>query len=339
MLTDEQLLLVAAATPFPDDDDTPRPIHLARRRLDAAAVPAVSHPSPIAAAPAAVAAAPATASAAARPYRRSPPPAAYPPHPVLLTDFWPEEPFIWFKNSEARFRRGKVTASIAKYDYVLAKLSREVQLSIKDLLNTITDDTPDPYEKLKARLLDKFSPSVDYRINALLNHPPLGDQKPSNLMSAMLALLPDTENQNSAFVRQLFLHRLPQHMRDYLTTQQYPNLLGLASAADQMWDARQAAVTAGIASLHIDPPATVAAVSTPSPSSNRSPRRGRSPSRRSQSRRRSPTPGSRRSDPGDAAADQLCYYHRRFGAAAQNCRAPCSWHRLQQGNAMAAGGQ
>ena len=131
-------------------------------------------------------------------------------------------------------------------------------------------------------------------------------------MDSMLSLLPQDEPAGSLFLG-LFLRRLPQDMRDHLSTRQFDTPHQMAETADLLWDARghpQVTASGTAPALLMSTSLVAAAPAAPArrPSSPY-PRRGRSPSPRA--RARSPS--------------SLCYYHRRFGPAARNCQPPCSW--------------
>jgi len=111
-----------------------------------------------------------------------------------------------------------------------------------------------------------------------------------------LALLPEDEKPGCLF-QGLFLERLPVEMRDHLVSREFKNPSEMALYADSLWDARKA-----IPTDHL-----LAAAST----SSSSPSRGRAQDRRSPSpNRHSQTPGPSNSE---------CYFHKRFGPAANDC--------------------
>ena len=131
------------------------------------------------------------------------------PHvPVVLSEFWVDEPHIWFSQTEAKFRRSRVTSSQAKFDHVVTKLSAAVLPTIRDLLRNLPPDAVDPYERLKERLLQHYAPSRWAMANRLLNFPPQGDQKPSAMMDRMLGYLPPGDSPDTLF-QAIFLNRLP----------------------------------------------------------------------------------------------------------------------------------
>ena len=127
-------------------------------------------------------------------------------------------------------------------------------------------------------------------------------------MDAMLALLPDDEVPGSLFLG-LFLERLPVEMRDLLVSNEFKNPSEMALHADKLWDAHRTQTS--------DPLLAAAATS---------------PSRARTCDRGSTSPSHRTQNPGPATPGE-CYFLKRFGSAANNCRPPCNF----LGNARADG--
>lgn len=225
---------------------------------------------------------------------------------VKLAEFWTDRPSMWFKQAEATFRRARVTQSYTKYDYTVMKLPRVVLDSVADIINRVDENTADAYEQLQERLCGDFGLSKWQMVARIVEHPGLGDNRPSALMNELLALLPVEEKPGPLFLYH-FLRHLPPDMKSILVHSGKKEPRELSEAADLLWDARGS--SAGAVN------AVAARGSSPSPS------RRRAPGGRDR-RRRSGTPGG------------LCFYHGRFGDKAHQCQAPCSW----SGNAPAAGG-
>ena len=229
---------------------------------------------------------------------------------VKLPDFWTEDPDLWFLHAEAAFRNAQITQSITKFDHIVQKLPQKIMVSVRGLIMGSAASSETPYEDLKAKLVSSYTLSRCQKVSKLIHHPGLGDRRPTALMDAMLALLPEDEKPGCLF-QGLFLERLPVEMRDHLVSRDFKNPSDMALYADSLWDARKA-----IPTDHL-----LAAAST----SSSSPSRGRAQDRRSPSpNRRSQTPGP---------SNSWCYFHKSFGPAANNCRPPCSF----QGNARADG--
>ena len=174
-----------------------------------------------------------------------PPPQAPPPVQaavvntvaVKLPDFWIRDPDVWFYQAECSFRRARITASHTMFEHVVMRLPEAVSISVRSLLLSITQATEDPYEQLKARLTKNFGKTRWQRAFELLDHPEIGDRRPSRLMSDMLALLPAETNPDTLFLA-LFLRRLPASIRDHLAAADCSTAEEMATLADMLWDAR-----------------------------------------------------------------------------------------------------
>jgi hypothetical protein len=154
---------------------------------------------------------------------------------------------------------------------------------------------------------------------ALLDHPELGDRRPSAMMAEMLSLRFETSATDSLFFA-LFLRRLPPSIRDHLAAANHTTAAEMATHADILWDARNSASVSAVAD-------SLAAVSVRSAS----PRSSHSPDRRARSPDRSSGGGPQpcRPTPGCQDGKKLCYIHRKYGYDATGCRGthktPCDW--------------
>jgi len=243
---------------------------------------------------------------------------------VKLPEFWVKDPAMWFSQAEAQFRRARINREMTKYDHVLTKLPEAVIMSVRSLISNI-EATPDlegeSYQMLKTALLEAYGKTKWQMAFALLDHPDLGDRRPSVMMAEMLSLRYETTAPDSLFLA-LFLRRLPASIRDHLAAADLKTAAEMAKHADILWDARNAASVAAVTD-------SLAAVSvrSRSPRAGHSPeRRNRSPDRRRDSSRRPrpQTPGAKDGKSGNADG-RLCFYHLRWGAKAQQCRGNCSW--------------
>ena len=224
--------------------------------------------------------------------------------PVKLAEFWQEEPALWFTQAEAQFRRGHVTDGRLQADYLISSLQAATLKSVRNILTDDTSNKTTLYNWLKERLVHCFLATKWSMAFQILAHPGLGDLRPTQLLDAMMALLPLGEPPGILF-QALFLQRLPVDMRDHLVAANLQTPREMAVTADRMWDSRS------------KKGATVAAVRGVSPAA-----RGCSP------RRRAATPGP----------EGLCFYHSRFAAKAHRCEPPCTWSEAKPaGNGSAAG--
>ncbi|XP_064469388.1 uncharacterized protein LOC135384072 [Ornithodoros turicata] len=279
---------------------------------------------------------------------------------VRLPPFWSRNPAIWFHQVEAQFLLAGVTSQLARYRHVVAALPPEIAMDVADV---ITSQPPQsPYDHLRAAILKRTMLSERKRIKQLLSAEELGDRRPSQLLRAMQALLADrADSIDEAFLRELFLQRLPTTVQMVLATAETLPLFQLAEHPDKVLEVAVPGALVGAVNQtappyappsgtlgHPSPSASpsaisaisvelasvraemqrlsesVAALQRPSPrrrSSSRS-RRYRSP-RRFNSRSPSPT---------DGTTPPPCWYHERFGSAATRCTRPCGWSGNDQGN-------
>jgi len=195
------------------------------------------------------------------------------------------------------FRRGGVLDGRTRADFLLVALPAAVLKSVRDIIRDPTADDTTLYHRLRERLLHRYAPSKWQLVYQIIDHPGIGDQRPSQLLDSMLALLPPGEQPGLLFQGH-FLRRLPAEIRDHVAAGDYQSVREMAAVADQMWDARR------------ESPASVNAV------------RHQSPNRRGRDRRSSPASRRRDATPGP---DGLCFYHSKFKSKAHRCQPPCSW--------------
>lgn len=204
---------------------------------------------------------------------------------LKLPAFWTSQPEVWFAQAEAQFNLRGVTASDTKYFYVLAALDQETATRLLDFISHPPEEYK--YEAFKERLLATFGLSRRERASRLLHFRPLGDSKPSALMDEMLGLLGD--HPPCLLFEQLFLERLPEDIRIQLVDFKFDDLRQLAQRADALWSCR--GMTSDINLVRRRP---VSGQKT-TPQTHTSPQAG------------------------------LCFYHRKFGEAARQCKQPCTW--------------
>ena len=99
-----------------------------------------------------------------------------------------------------------------KFDYMFASLSPEIATEVSDLILTPTTD--DPYDTIKAKLVERTSASEQRRLQQLFNAEKHGDRKPTQLLRHIQQLLSEKANAtDKSFIRELFLQRLTTNMR------------------------------------------------------------------------------------------------------------------------------
>jgi hypothetical protein len=254
---------------------------------------------------------------------------------VDLPAFWEADPVLWFRQCESAFRRAGTVSSGVKFDHVVGKLPNAVSLSCRSLLLSINFEDKDAYERLKDHLCRNYSKSKWQQGYSLLDHPGLGDRRPSQLLQDMRALLPEKEAEGVIF-QCLFLKRLPTTMSDAVMAAGLENIEDMAAMADRLHDKPAAA---GVAAVSAQPSCCshVSAIDSKQRKFNRS---GRSPNRSGRSpdrRAATPGPGKEKKDfssfnaagrPSSqwvkGADKNWCQYHQFYGDAARTCRPGCT---------------
>jgi hypothetical protein len=133
---------------------------------------------------------------------------------IHLPPFWPNEPELWLASIEASFELHKIYSPRTRYMRALALLPVDSLCLVRDLVRG-SADFEDPYTELKQRLTGAFGKSQWQLAAELLDHPDLGDLKPSVLMARMLAVLPPGEMPHVVFLT-IFLRKLPVAWQEQL---------------------------------------------------------------------------------------------------------------------------
>ena len=244
---------------------------------------------------------------------------------IKLPPYWPTDPTVWFLQVEAQFSTRGITSQKTMFDYVVASLSPDIAFEIRDLL--IRPPTDNPYNTLRAELVKRTAASEQKKLQQLISGEELGDRKPTQLLRRMQQLLGDhlgATAENNAFLKELFLQRLPANVRIVLASaDDATDLQKLADMADKIVEVATPTVAAvtdtstEVQQLKEEVSRLADLVASLS-QRDHLPRRSRSTSRH----RRPHTPA--RTD-SRAEAQDLCWYHSKFGEAARKCQEPCSW--------------
>jgi hypothetical protein len=115
----------------------------------------------------------------------------YSPHSDILK----EDPVGWFHNAEAEFVvAGIPIHSYFCYSHVLRSLQPDVITTVRDLVRTVTLDTPGAYAYLKQALLSRYTSTAIGSCFRFIDHPGLSDRHQLTLFSDMQALLQEDAN-------------------------------------------------------------------------------------------------------------------------------------------------
>lgn len=260
----------------------------------------------------------------------------------------------WFTRLEAQFRAGRVRSAAVKFNVVIAQAPEHLVEQLTDgEIESISQDR-ECYEKLKALMLRRFTPSEHERFNKIIRDMNVhSDDRPSELLRKILVeakdILPDDA------VQKLWLMKLPVVIQMLLVNDTALPLPDLAEKADQYfvkYQTKQGQVEAVqcnnpfLSTVPANVPVSPTVNSSVSPavvepwaaltkavekltfevSALKRVSRGRTPERQFSrgSRNRSATPAPSTDD------RKLCWYHRKFGDRAADCRPPCNFQ--QAGN-------
>jgi hypothetical protein len=135
---------------------------------------------------------------------------------------------------EGIFELRNITSQRARYFNVLAALPEATVVLITDLIET-SPLPANPFDWLKARLVTAHQLTKIQHVEKLLSLPPMGQQKPSELLVEMIRICPRGE-ENSVFFNCLFLQKLPRELRVLLSEADMPDKRLLSGRVDQSWD-------------------------------------------------------------------------------------------------------
>ena len=208
---------------------------------------------------------------------------------IKLPTFWTNKARAWFRQAEAQFNIRKITNDLTQYHYVIAALEADAA----DKVECYLDDPPShgKYQYLKDILIREYELSDIERGDKILDLTALGDKRPSELMDMILRL--NGKEPPSYLLKCVFLRALPPDVRSVVSTLPHKDLKELGRESDKVWSRSQA--SASFSCLTDTEDSEIHRVYKPDD-------------------KHKPTSNS-----------QLCFYHRKFGKQARQCKPPCSW--------------
>ena len=271
---------------------------------------------------------------------------------LKLPPFWTADPLVWFAQIESQFATRGITSQRTKYEYVVASLSQDIAMEVRDIL--ISPPAVQPFSTLKEKLLLRTTVSEQRRLQTLLTTMELGDRTPSQLLREMQRLLGESVQQiDQALIRELFLQRLPASIRMILaSTGPDISLDAQATLADKMMEVSPAlhqvhAVEQGqrrserpeqqpeqslksdMRDLKWQMEELTQKVDQLMNSRSRPESRSSNPAPRQRQRSQS---GNRPEGTRYPFRNDTCYYHFKFGDQATRCEGPC---KMSTGNDQA----
>ena len=248
---------------------------------------------------------------------------------VKLPPFWPANAAAWFRTVEGTFELRGIVDERSRFFNTLHALPETTVVLIADLVEA-EPLPPLPFTELRRRLLTAHQLTDMQRVEQLNSLPPMGAQKPSELLAEMIRLCPRGQ-ENNAFFNCLYLSKLPRELRILLSEAEMGDKQALGARADQFWAHNSRLphdVVAAVrpAAVEQEDDGAVAAVRPGKP-----PQRGGSKQKRGGYGGPGRGGGGRQATHALTHAEQarmgtgLCRRHFQFGADAHSCEAPCNW--------------
>lgn len=229
--------------------------------------------------------------------------------------FIESDPALWFLQLSSHFISERITSQKAKFHAAVSALPRSSLYQIAPLLKAQGEA---PFDELQERLQRIYGISTEQRIQALINNPPSGDQRPSHLLNIIRYQLTDAAPDD--VVKALWTKQLTPETRRALISSNADSLDDLAVIADRLSEVRTDSVDAvQPAAPPDDLQQQLKRLTTAIDRLSRPRDRSRS---KDNDRRRSPSARRTRSN---SPAPGLCFFHRKWGPEARKCTPPCSF--------------
>ena len=144
-----------------------------------------------------------------------------------VTEFYSEDPDLWFWQLEATFTVNRVTTEKDRYAVVISNLPFKV---VRHIPRTVASKEK-PYTVLMELVVKETDLSDYQRSEKLHALPALGDQRPSKLL-ASIRNLPPVQECGCYCLRYQFLSRMPPITRAQLVNQKDLSMVELTALAD-----------------------------------------------------------------------------------------------------------
>jgi hypothetical protein len=138
----------------------------------------------------------------------------------------------WFKSAEVMLNLNGVRDKELWFYYVQWALTSQQKKLVDDII-ALDPTPPDAYNILKGRLLSLYDKGQRDRYMRFRQLPPLGGQRPSELLAEMRALCPRGEEESNMF-RYEFFFRLPISIQAHLGEDESSSTAELAARADAL---------------------------------------------------------------------------------------------------------
>ena len=154
------------------------------------------------------------------------------PHRIVLTEFLPTNPTLWFILVERQIRTHKLVDPEEILGLISSKLPIDVLARASDILES-NEDAQATLTRLKQRIISLYRVSDEEKLDELLKDVSLGTKKPSMLLTDM-RILSSNVGAKEDLLKRLWLRRLPSRMQEHIAAQQTLPLDALAGVADSL---------------------------------------------------------------------------------------------------------
>ena len=230
---------------------------------------------------------------------------------LKLPKFWPLDPELWFAQVKASFEAQGITLEKTKFAHVVRVLPAQYASEVRDI---ILSPPTTPNTAIKTALKKRVCPSKRQQLQQLLHLEELGDRKSSQLLRHMMKLRggTTTEADGDEIFREIFLHKLPTHIRTVLAVHKTESLGNLADMADNLADMQGPQHPAQVCAVQQKEYSEMSEI--------------RAELKKIWQELQYQKEASRSKAPQTSTSNsELCWYHAKFGAKAAKCREPCKF--------------
>ena len=146
----------------------------------------------------------------------------------VFRDFDKSMPTIWFSLFELKLQQCGLLADEQRKNALTSCLPNDVLLIIHDVLINQAS-----YQCIKQRLLQWFEPNLSSTVTELLNYSSVTAEKPSQFLLMLRTKLARSD-MSQEMIRELFIAKMPENIRNCLIAVKNLSLDELAITADQM---------------------------------------------------------------------------------------------------------
>lgn len=134
---------------------------------------------------------------------------------IKLPQFWIDNPNAWFIQADTIFNIHNITNDDIKYQNTIIALTQEVITKVIDVIQS--PPLINKYILLKKTLCERFSMSIESRLELLLTKSSLGDSKPSDLFREMQNCVSADALFSVDLLYKLWIRKLPAQLQLSLT--------------------------------------------------------------------------------------------------------------------------